>query len=364
MPLLRQKEHGPDSAPRVEYPSRMHAPRVTIPDLARELGLSVGTVSNALSGKGRVAEPTGQRVLDAARRLGYSRNRAAAALRSGRHGVISVYLPTTTTELTFYMEFAFGLSSALAERGVDLLIAAPDGGGADRPVDAVIVVDWSNNSERGAERAAELAACGAPILAVEGVAHGPLTPTMTIAVDYAARIREIVEAALRSGATGATLITCERRLATGTAWLLGVIEGYTQACREAGLEIDHHDFPTDGSPTALAELLDEIRVGSGNDCLVFGSQRVAGLANAVRGYGVPGSPVTWIASSVGDPISELRNDAVTAIDLSANAYGRRCGELALELVGAAESVATPRLDWPAQIKWADHWVSSGVQPAR
>lgn len=54
--------------------------RVTIMDLAAKLGVSVCTVNNALTDKGRISKKTRQRVIDAARQLGYKPNRMAQSL--------------------------------------------------------------------------------------------------------------------------------------------------------------------------------------------------------------------------------------------------------------------------------------------
>ena len=54
---------------------------LTLDDIAKELGLSVSTVSRALMGKGRVSEKTRSSVLDAAKRMGYTVNAMARGLR-------------------------------------------------------------------------------------------------------------------------------------------------------------------------------------------------------------------------------------------------------------------------------------------
>lgn len=57
---------------------------VTIKDLASELGLSITTISRALNGYSDVGESTRERVVDAARRLGYTPNRNAQRLVTKR----------------------------------------------------------------------------------------------------------------------------------------------------------------------------------------------------------------------------------------------------------------------------------------
>lgn len=66
---------------------------VTVHDVARAAGVSISTVSRALSAPGRVAPATVERVVRAASELGYRPNRAASGLRSGRSGVIGLVVP-------------------------------------------------------------------------------------------------------------------------------------------------------------------------------------------------------------------------------------------------------------------------------
>ena len=59
----------------------MNTKKVTIYDIARAAGVSVGTVNRALSGKDRISPATKQLVLDTADKLGYRANSAAQGLR-------------------------------------------------------------------------------------------------------------------------------------------------------------------------------------------------------------------------------------------------------------------------------------------
>ncbi|MBD8079393.1 substrate-binding domain-containing protein [Cellulosimicrobium arenosum] len=66
---------------------------VTARDVAREIGVSVSTVSRALAEPDRVATETRDRVVAAASRLGYRPNRAASGLRAGRTGALGLVVP-------------------------------------------------------------------------------------------------------------------------------------------------------------------------------------------------------------------------------------------------------------------------------
>jgi DNA-binding LacI/PurR family transcriptional regulator len=64
--------------------------RTGLVDVAAEAGVSVTTASDALTGRGRVAPGTRQRVHEVASRLGYQPNPLARSLVRGRIGLIAV----------------------------------------------------------------------------------------------------------------------------------------------------------------------------------------------------------------------------------------------------------------------------------
>ena len=66
---------------------------IGIKDIARELGISIGTVDRALNGKPDISAATRERVLELAKRLGYTPNLAARYLQSRKPVRISVHLP-------------------------------------------------------------------------------------------------------------------------------------------------------------------------------------------------------------------------------------------------------------------------------
>jgi len=66
---------------------------IGIKDIARELGVSIGTVDRALNGKPDISATTRAKVLELAERLGYTPNLAARYLQSRKPVRISVHLP-------------------------------------------------------------------------------------------------------------------------------------------------------------------------------------------------------------------------------------------------------------------------------
>ncbi|MGB0966995.1 MAG: LacI family DNA-binding transcriptional regulator [Halocynthiibacter sp.] len=90
-------------------------------EIARELGISVATVSNALTGKGRVSEELVEQVKSCAARLGYTPSAAGRALKSGRSGILGLVMPDITHPV--FPDFAHGLEIEADSKGFGILIA-------------------------------------------------------------------------------------------------------------------------------------------------------------------------------------------------------------------------------------------------
>jgi LacI family transcriptional regulator len=88
--------------------------------VAELAGVSTATVSFVLSGKGGVSAQRAQRVLEAARQLGYQRNKAARALRTGSTHSIVVIVPDITNP--FYGEVVRGIDAVAQGAGIDVLL--------------------------------------------------------------------------------------------------------------------------------------------------------------------------------------------------------------------------------------------------
>jgi len=82
---------------------------VKISDIAKSLGVSIGTVDRALHGRPRIDPATRERVLEAARSMGYQVNLAASVLAMKRRFRISINLPDETKD--FYDEVRAGIKA-------------------------------------------------------------------------------------------------------------------------------------------------------------------------------------------------------------------------------------------------------------
>ena len=90
--------------------------RPTIKDVARESGVSVGTVSLALSDHPAVAETTKARVREVAQRLKYSPSAMGRALQSQRANAVGLVVPHSDQHVfshLYFMEVLSGVSQVL-----------------------------------------------------------------------------------------------------------------------------------------------------------------------------------------------------------------------------------------------------------
>ncbi|MSU90058.1 substrate-binding domain-containing protein [Rhodobacteraceae bacterium 2CG4] len=93
----------------------------SIKSIARDLGVSTATVSNALSGKGRVSDELARRIREHAGKVGYHPSPAARALKTGRSGILGLVMPNLTNPL--FPRLAHNIEAAADSRGFGVLIA-------------------------------------------------------------------------------------------------------------------------------------------------------------------------------------------------------------------------------------------------
>ena len=97
---------------------------VTIKDIARELCISVSTVSRALTDDKNIRRETREAVLREAERLGYRRNPVAMNLKMGRTNTIGVIVPEMHTP--YVSQVVAGIQSVLYKNNQKVMIAESD----------------------------------------------------------------------------------------------------------------------------------------------------------------------------------------------------------------------------------------------
>lgn len=94
--------------------------KTTIYDIAKELNVTVSTVSRALSGFPAISESTRKMVIDAAKRLNYSPNRLASALKSGKTYIVGVIVPSVQAH--FFASVIHSIEEGLKGSGYRIIL--------------------------------------------------------------------------------------------------------------------------------------------------------------------------------------------------------------------------------------------------
>ncbi|GGA86325.1 LacI family transcriptional regulator [Flavobacterium palustre] len=94
--------------------------KITISDIAKELGIAPATVSRALSNHPEISAATKKKVKAVAERMDYRPNKLASSLRSGKTKLIGVLIPTA--EHLFFGSVIHGISNLASQQDYDVLI--------------------------------------------------------------------------------------------------------------------------------------------------------------------------------------------------------------------------------------------------
>ncbi|ABC92171.1 probable transcriptional regulator protein, LacI family [Rhizobium etli CFN 42] len=154
--------------------------------IATSLGVSIATVSNALSGKGRVSGQLVERIREHAAELGYVPSQAGRALRTGRSGVLGLVLADIANPL--FPKIAQAIEFAASTAGYGVLIADSRGDAAaqtdainrlvERGVDGMVIIP---------RRATRISSAACPVALIDT----PSTPGNTVSADHWQGGREI-----------------------------------------------------------------------------------------------------------------------------------------------------------------------------
>ncbi|GJF31546.1 LacI family transcriptional regulator [Kitasatospora sp. NE20-6] len=311
--------------------------RPTIADIARTVGVSKVSVSNALNGQPGVSEATRSRVLAVAAEIGFVRNSAARALTGAASSVVGLALCRPARLLgtePFFMELISGIEDVLSEHSYSLalqIVSDQERGlevyrrwWGERHIDGAVLVDMRHDDPR----VPAVEKMGMPAVVIgHPSAAGRLTPVWS---DDAAALRETVEYLAALG---------HRRVArvAGLPELAHTRirdEAFTEACAGLGMEalpVVHTDYTGDEGARATRRLVVSAARPTAilydNDIMA-----VAGLSVAQEmGLRVPEdmSVVAWDDSS----LAQVVRPALTALTRDIHTYGGHAARTLLALMG-------------------------------
>lgn len=263
----------------------------TIEDVARVAGVSISTVSYALSGKRRISSDTKRRVEDAAAQLHYAPRASARALAANRSEIIAVTAPRhADTDPTAHMAFAMEVTIAARTHDYDTLLLVQDDAlsGMKRSADSaladgIIVLDVAAHDER-AELARRIT-CPTVFIGVPENTDG----LVCVDLDFESSIRQSIDVLVEAGHTRIALIGhTQETLAREPNYPLRVQREFTRYAAARGVASVIVSPPTDDAADALEVLFAE-QPGTTGIVLSTANPVATSLTSALtdRGLAVP-----------------------------------------------------------------------------
>jgi LacI family transcriptional regulator len=306
--------------------------------VAQRAGVSLMTVSRVFNNSPRVAEATRERVLDAARAVGYEPSSAARSLRRGRSNLIGFLLESTMgIRGHFHADTLAALEAVVAAEGYMVSLVAPARDQtllstvrmmiAARSCAAYVArFDHFNEAEL-----ASLLSAGVPLI-VAGAAAGNYSAVSSVSFDNARGCVQAVRHLYRLG---------HRRIAhlAGDTGLIDAAqreEGFRRGMAEVGLNVEQRLVRACQFGNAMATAgaaMDDILASGGpppTAVVCASDELAAGAIAATRrwGYSVPGDmsfvgfdDAYW-CRFLTPPLTTVRHDGLE--------LGTRLGEVLLE----------------------------------
>jgi LacI family transcriptional regulator len=303
--------------------------RVTLTEVAAEAGVSVGTVSRVLSGRGDLSPATRRRVLAAARALGYVRDPAMGGRPPGTAGLLDLVLGRFHTAHSD--EVTAGARSAAAAAGYDLVLTEE----RDTPED-----DWPMRIRRrgsagvvlgliaptGAQLAA-LTAADIPVVLMDPRAETSRGLTSVRTTDRQGGATAAVHLVER-GATRFAIVLGSPQYRYGRARNTGFREGLRLTRPGAEIVAVQADWGAASAREAVTPLLRGIRSGERLGVFACSDEMAAGVyaAAAATGRRIPEDVLVvgfddlrgarWLTppmTTLHQPIREMAAAAVTAL---------------------------------------------------
>lgn len=306
--------------------------------------MSVTTVSHALNGKGRVDPATRVRITQIARQLGYTANRHARGLRSGRSGTLGLLLPLSgdarsdeTLRLDFYMRLAGAAAAAAFSREHALMLVPPIPAGSGLrglAIDGGVVTDPAPQDPR----LTALESVGVPAITI-GRDLGRPEDSWYVDSDTHADTRLILDHLASRGARRIALLVPQ-----GVWWATEARHAYESWTQEHGLQaLAVPVSMRPGEQSAYRATSRLLAASNPPDAVLALAQRfIRGVLRAARNCGkqVPGEIL--LAAGVDGVDAREGDPPVTALEL----HPDRLAEAAVQMLLArlsGEPVEAPRL---------------------
>ena len=222
---------------------------LTLRDVSEASGVSEMTVSRVLRNRGDVSDATREKVLEAAKRLGYVPNKIAGALASSRVNLIAVIIPSLRNMV--FPEVLSGISAVLEQTELQPVVGVTDYLPEKEERVLYEMLSWRPSGviiaglEHSEASSAMLKASGIPVVEIMDVDGRPIDAMVGISHRRAGRqmAQEILRAGYRRIGFMGTKMPLDHRARKR-------FEGFTEALAKGGVEVADQEFYSGGSALA------------------------------------------------------------------------------------------------------------------
>lgn len=306
-------------------------PRIRLIDVAEAAGFSTATVSQALSGNGRLPEETRRRIRLVSEELGYRPNAIARSLAKNTTSVIGLAVsqeggpPFPFSGFEYFIQLVGGATEVALAHGYTLvLIPTALGGPTPAPrveLGGAIILDPAANDPL----VRNIASGGRPVVTIGRMPDEPHdSEHCWVDNDAVAAAHAAIHHLERAGAQRIGLLASQPT----TSYPRDCLQAYHQWCESTGAEPriaiargDHSGFEAatqllarQDPPDAIFAILDQLAVG-------------ARLAAEVRNIRVPEDLL--LVAGIDSRACTQGRPAITAVNLHPELLGRRSAELLL-----------------------------------
>ncbi|MGH1329992.1 MAG: LacI family DNA-binding transcriptional regulator [Paracoccaceae bacterium] len=333
------------------------APRpLTLRDVSEASGVSEMTVSRVLRNRGEVSENTRNKVLEAAKRLGYVPNKIAGALASQRVNLVAVIIPSLSNMV--FPEVMTGISEVLDETPLQPVVGVTHYKPGREESVLYEMLSWRPSGviiaglEHSEASKAMLRAAGIPIVEIMDVDGEPIDSMVGISHRRAGRemAKAIVAAGYKKIGFLGTKMPLDHRARKR-------FEGFTEALAKAGLEVADQEFYSGGSALAKGREMTEaiLKRTPDLDFLYYSNDMIGagGLLYCLdNGIDVPGK--VGLAGFNGVELLDGLPRQLATMDACRVEVGRAAAEIiARRANGEAPSVGGDRVILTPQIAMGD-----------
>lgn len=219
---------------------------LTLRDVSEASGVSEMTVSRVLRNRGDVSDGTRERVLEAARALGYVPNKIAGALASQRVNLVGVIIPSLSNMV--FPEVLTGISEELEDTGLQPVVGVTNYSPEREETVLYEMLSWRPSGviiaglEHTDASRAMLAQAGIPIVEIMDIDGTPIDSAVGISHRRAGRqmAEAIIAAGYRNIAFLGTMMPHDHRARKR-------LQGFEEALAKAGLTLADREFYSGGS---------------------------------------------------------------------------------------------------------------------